>query len=77
MIRKLERDLKRTFPFATIETTGSNHYRVVLPNGHVVIVAGTPSCRRFMRNVITDVRRQLKEGTQANSNAEVARAVRR
>jgi hypothetical protein len=63
-MRKLLRDLRREFPFATIETTNGNHYRVTLPNGRVVIVSNTPSCRNTLRIARSDVRRQLKEGGQ-------------
>lgn len=62
VMRKLLRDLRREFPSATISTTGSNHYRIVLPNGRKVIVSGTPGCQSLMRNVRADVRRQLREG---------------
>ena len=60
-MRKLLRELKREFPFATIETTGGNHYRITMPNGRVVIVANTPSCRRFLHNARADVRRQSRK----------------
>jgi hypothetical protein len=60
-MRKLLRELKREFPFATIETTGGNHYRIILPNGRVVIVANTPSCRNYLRSTRADVRRQSKQ----------------
>ena len=69
-MRKLLRELKRTFPTAMIETTGGNHYRVTLPDGHVVIVSSSPSRQRFMRNVVADARRQLKEKTQPRSRGE-------
>lgn len=61
-MRKLLRELKRTFPDATVRTTGSNHYAITLPNGRVVIVSNTPSSQNFMCDVIADVRRQMKEG---------------
>ena len=59
-MRKILRELRRTFPGAMVETTGGNHYRIVLPNGATVIVANTPGCQNFMRNAIADVRRQLR-----------------
>jgi hypothetical protein len=59
-MRKLLRELKREFPFATIETTGGSHYRILLPNGRAVIVANTPGCRNYLRNARADVRRQSK-----------------
>ena len=58
-MRKLLRDLRREFPFATIETTNGNHYRITLPNGRTVIVAGTPRVRNTLRNARADVRRQM------------------
>jgi len=60
MTRKLERELKREFPFTEIELTGGGHYRLRLPNGQIVIVASTPGHRSFMRNVRRDVRRQMR-----------------
>jgi hypothetical protein len=59
-MKKLMRDLKRQFPFARIELTRGGHYRLRLPNARVVIIASTPSCRHFLRNVRTDVRRQMQ-----------------
>ena len=60
-MRKLLRELKRTFPDAAVTTTRGNHYRIVLANGAVVIVANTPSDRNFMRHAIADARRQSKQ----------------
>ena len=51
-MRKLLRELKRTFPRATIETTNGNHYRLILSNGRVVVVSNSASDRNFMRHVI-------------------------
>jgi len=59
-MRKLERELRREFPFARVETTGSNHYRLRLPNGRTVIVSNTPGCREFLRHVRNDVRRKME-----------------
>jgi hypothetical protein len=59
-MRKHLRELKRTFPSATVETTNGGHYRLRLSNGRVVIVAGSPSDWRFMRNVTASVRRYSK-----------------
>lgn len=58
-MRKIEHELKREFPFATIETSNGNHYRLRLPNGHSVYTSSTPSDRRSMRNVRAEVRRRL------------------
>ena len=60
-MRKLLRELKRTFPHATIETTNGNHYRIVLRGGGVVIVSNSPSDRNFLRHAIADARRQSKQ----------------
>jgi hypothetical protein len=59
-MRKLERELKREFPDTEIEVTSGGHYRLRLPNGGFVVVASTPSCRRYLRNARRDVRRQLQ-----------------
>ena len=68
-MRKILRELKRTFPDARIRTTGSNHYAITLRNGAVVIVASTPSCRKFMRIAIADVRRQSRQEALPNGQA--------
>ena len=60
-MRKILRELQRTFPDAQITTTGSGHYAVILPNGRVVIVSGSPSHQNFMRHAIADARRQSKK----------------
>jgi hypothetical protein len=57
MTRKIKRELKREFPFAEIEITHRNHYKIRLPNGRVVIAASTPGHRSFMRSVRSDIRR--------------------
>ncbi|MBR0694278.1 hypothetical protein [Bradyrhizobium lablabi] len=64
MTRKLERELKRQFPNATIDVTGGNHYRLRLPSGKSVTFSGTPRSRGALRLVRADVRRQMKEGAQ-------------
>ena len=56
-MRRILRELRQAFPDAAIETTGSNHYRLRLPNGRIVIVASRPGCRRFLRNTRATVRR--------------------
>jgi hypothetical protein len=58
-VRKLVRDLKKEFPSAKIEVTGGGHYRLRLPNGRAVIVAGTPSSRYFLCAARREVRRQM------------------
>jgi len=66
-MRKLEHELKRAFPFATIEILRGSHYRIRLPNGRSVIVSATPSDRRFIMNVRADVRRQMQENDNENN----------
>jgi hypothetical protein len=60
-MRKLLRELRREFPFATIELTSGNHYRLTLPNHRTVIVSSTPSCRNTLRVARSHVRRLSKE----------------
>lgn len=59
-MRKLLRELKRTFPSARITTTRGNHYAITLPNGRVVIVSNSPGDLNFMRRAIADARRSKK-----------------
>jgi hypothetical protein len=59
-MRKIERELRRAFPFAQIEITNRSHYRLRLPNGRSVFVASTPSCPFWLHNVRADVRRLIK-----------------
>jgi hypothetical protein len=56
---KIQRELKREFPFATVERTRGNHIRIRLPNGRSVITGSTPSCWLAMRKVRAEVRRQM------------------
>ncbi|MBR0695216.1 hypothetical protein [Bradyrhizobium lablabi] len=60
-MRKILRELRREFPDVEMRTTGSNRYRIILPNGRSVIVSNKPGCQSLMRNVRADVRRQMKE----------------
>lgn len=48
-MRKLERELRREFPFAEVETARSGHLRLRLPNGRMVSTASTLSCPFFLR----------------------------
>ena len=57
-MRKLRRDLKRIFPNADITINSRNHYAIRLSNGATIIVAGTPSDWRYLRNAIAEARRQ-------------------
>ena len=59
-MRKLLRELRQRFPGARITVTGSSHYRITLPGGGTVIVSNTPSRKNFLRNAISDARRQSK-----------------
>jgi hypothetical protein len=68
-MRKPEHELKRAFPFATIEISRGNHYRIRLPNGRSVIVSATPGDRRFMQHVRSDVRR-AEEGKSCQTRKE-------
>jgi hypothetical protein len=59
-MRKLERELKRTFPFAEVEITNGGHYRLRLPNGNSVVTPSTPGDQHFLRRARSHVRRQLQ-----------------
>jgi hypothetical protein len=59
-MRKIQRELTREFPFAVIEHTGGNHFRLTLPNGRSVFAPATPSDCRSLRNVRAEVRRALR-----------------
>ena len=69
-MRRILRDLKRTFPGAEIRITGSNHYQIVLPNGRTVVVASTPSSRFFLHRARADVRRLSKFRNPDESKGE-------
>lgn len=51
MTRKHHRELARLCPGARIERTNSGHFRILLPNGKVVIASSTPSDRHALNNV--------------------------
>jgi hypothetical protein len=59
-VKKFERELQRTFPFASIEKTKSDHLRIRLPNGQSVFLGSTPSDFRTMKKVRSEVRRRMK-----------------
>ena len=59
-MRKLEHELKREFPVIEITVTGSNHYRLRLPNGRSVFCSATPSDRRSMKIIRAEIRRQAR-----------------
>jgi hypothetical protein len=54
-MKKIKRELNRAFPFASIETTNGNHFRIRLHDGQGVFARSTPSDRRSMKNVRSDV----------------------
>jgi hypothetical protein len=62
--QKLIRELRAEYPNAVITFTRKNHLRVEI-NGVVSIVAGTPSDRRHMHNVRSDIRRKMATRKQA------------
>ena len=51
-MRKIVRELRRQFPDVVVEVS----------NGRVVMLSATPSDRRFMQNVRSDVRRTERTG---------------
>ena len=59
-MRKIEHELKRKFPFVQIEITNGGHMRLRLPNGEAVFVGATPSDRRNMYNIRSEIRRRMK-----------------
>jgi hypothetical protein len=67
-MKKIHRELRKEFPFAVIEPMRGGHFRILLPNGRFVIAASPPSCPFFLRNVRSDVRRQM--GRRSNHKAE-------
>jgi hypothetical protein len=69
-MRKELREIKRTFPGAEITTTGSNHYRVAMSDGRIVIISNTPSRQNFMRNAVADARRQSKIQHRTNKGED-------
>ena len=59
-MRKIIRELRKEFgPDVIIETTGRNHYRLLLPSGKSVVVSNTPSYPFYLRHVKRDVRRAI------------------
>jgi hypothetical protein len=54
------RAIRHEFPGITVSRTGGGHYKLVLPNGQPIFTSSTPSDRRTMRNVRSDVRRALR-----------------
>ena len=58
-MRKIERELRREFAGATVESTNGGHIRLRLENGETVITASTPSDWRTMRNLRAEVKRAM------------------
>jgi hypothetical protein len=58
-MRKIHRELKKSFPFAIIEITGGEHIRLRLPNGESVFCGSTPSDQRALMNLRATVRRKM------------------
>lgn len=57
--KKIQRELKREFPFIQLSPSGGGHIRILLPNGRSVFMAASPSCPHFMKHVRADIRRKL------------------
>ena len=54
-IRELE--AKSGITFASATHTKNGHLRLVLPNGALVIASSTPSDKRAMQNILSNIRR--------------------
>jgi hypothetical protein len=62
-MQKLLRELRREFPFAEIQHTRRGHFKLILPNRKIVIVAGSSGDPMFMRHARADIRRQSRTAT--------------
>ena len=69
-MKKIKRELKRAFPFASIPTTTGNHFRIRLPDGQSVFAGSTPSDRRSMKNVRSEVHRRMNAKADGPKTAE-------
>lgn len=54
-IRELE--VRSGIKFASVTHTKNGHLRFVMPNGGLVIASSTPSDKRSMQNILSDIRR--------------------
>ena len=61
-MREIEHELRREFPFASIERTNGGHFRIRLPNGKSVFLPSTPGDRLSLQNTRSEVRRRMLEG---------------
>lgn len=43
-----------------VESTNGGHLKLLLPNGHIVVVSSTPSDHRAIKNMVGDVRRTMR-----------------
>jgi hypothetical protein len=59
-MRKIERELRKAFPRAQLETTGDNHLRLEFPGGNLVIASNTPGDVHFLNNVRREVRKRMR-----------------
>lgn len=60
-MKKLRRELEKEFPYAVIEMANGGHLRLRLPNGRSVFTSSTPSDRRTLMNLRSEVRRTLSK----------------
>ena len=63
----MHKDLKRLladYPGATARKTGGNHWKINLPNGGIVIASNTPSDRRALQEIRSDLRRAARRNGQ-------------
>ena len=58
IVRKVERELRKAYPQARIETSGKNHLRLRFPGGNFVTVSNTPRCGYLLDNVRRDIQRR-------------------
>ncbi len=58
------RKLLAEFPGAIARKTGGNHWKINLPTGAVVIASNTPSDRRALAEIRSDLRRAARRNGQ-------------
>ena len=66
----MHKDLRKLldqYPGATARKTGGNHWRIALPNGGIVIASNTPSDRRALSEIRSDLRRAARRNGQNDS----------
>lgn len=69
-MRKILREIHLRFPHAEVTTTGSNHYKVKVPNGDVVIVSGTPRSSNNITLAVIDARRKARKRHRQHSQPQ-------